>query len=98
MNIVDGAEQLPSVAWVDGRPLRLEDFAKTLAYAVANESYSGEIKMQRGELKAKDYVADNAPELWSWVIFPENFDAPRMMEIAKRQAWTMKPARLRLSN
>ncbi|MBN2328383.1 MAG: hypothetical protein JXR73_14655 [Candidatus Omnitrophica bacterium] len=98
VDAVDDAEQLPSAAWVDGRPWRLEDFAKTLAYAVADESYSGDITMQQGELRTMDYVADNAPDLWGWVIFPEGFDAPRMMEIAKRQAWTIKPARLRLSN
>ena len=32
------------------------------------------------------------PKLWGWVIFPPGFQAPAMMELAKRQAWTLKPA------
>jgi hypothetical protein len=37
-------------------------------------------------------VADDGPNLWGWVIFPPGFRAPAMMELAKRQAWTIKPA------
>jgi hypothetical protein len=37
-------------------------------------------------------VADDSPKLWGWVIFPEGFHAPRLMELAKLQAWTLKPA------
>ena len=32
------------------------------------------------------------PWLWSWPIFPEGFHAPRIMELARLQAWTLKPA------
>jgi hypothetical protein len=39
-------------------------------------------------------VADDAPHLWGWIIFPRGFRAPEMMELAKRQAWTLKPALL----
>jgi hypothetical protein len=40
-------------------------------------------------------VADDSPDLWGWVIFPEGFRAPRMMALARLQAWTLKPAVLR---
>ena len=39
-------------------------------------------------------VANDDPRLWGWVIFPRGFRAPAMMELAKRQAWTLKPALL----
>jgi len=32
------------------------------------------------------------PKLWGWPIFPPGFKAPALMELAKRQAWTLKPA------
>jgi len=78
--------------------VRPEDFAVTLASLVAAEHYSGDIPMRQGELEARQYVADDSPGLWGWVIFPEGFDAPRMMEIARLQAWTIKPAVLRKQN
>ncbi|MBN1846057.1 MAG: hypothetical protein JW810_10270 [Sedimentisphaerales bacterium] len=98
LETVQATEQLPSIVWVAGQPLRPEDFAVTLASLVAEEHPLGTVPMRQGELAAKRYVADNAPGLWGWVIFPEGFDAPRMMELAKLQAWTIKPAALRGSN
>jgi len=95
LDTVHVTKQLPSIIWVAGKPVRPEDFAVTLASLVASERYSGNIPMQQGELEAKQYVADDPPRLWGWVIFPKGFDAPHMMEIAKLQAWTIKPAVLR---
>jgi hypothetical protein len=95
LDIVYATKQLPSLIWVAGEPMRPEDFAVTLASLVAEERYSGNIPMRTGELEAKKYVADDSPRLWGWVIFPEGFNAPRMMEIAKLQSWTIKPATLR---
>jgi hypothetical protein len=43
-------------------------------------------------LAAADYVADDSPDLWDWVIFPRGFHAPKLMSLAKLQAWTLKPA------
>ena len=95
LDIVNKTKQLPSLIWVAGEPVRPEDFAVTLASLVAAESYSGNITMRQGELEAKKYVADDSPGLWGWVIFPKDFNAPHMMEIAKLQSWTIKPATLR---
>lgn len=39
------------------------------------------------------FVADDTPELFGgWIIHPEGFRAPRIVEMAKLQAWTLKPA------
>jgi hypothetical protein len=48
-------------------------------------------------LAAAKYVADDSPDLWGWVIFPPNFRAPKLMGLAKLQAWTLKPARAQKS-
>jgi len=98
LDTVHATKQLPSIIWVAGEPMRLEDFAVTLASLVAAERYSGNIPMRQGELEAKQYVADDSPRLWGWIIFPKGFNAPRMMEIARLQAWTIKPAALRKQN
>jgi hypothetical protein len=92
VDTVRETKQLPSIIWVAGKPLRPEDFAVTLASVAASERYSSDVPMHQGELEAKRFVADNSPQLWQWVIFPKGFDAPGMMEIAKLQAWTIKPA------
>ena len=39
------------------------------------------------------FVAEDSPELFGgWIIHPEGFRAPRIVEMAKLQAWTLKPA------
>jgi len=83
LDTVYATKQLPSIIWVAGEPMRPEDFAVTSASLVTAECYSGNIPMRQGELEAKQYVADDSPRLWGWVIFPKGFDAPRMMEIAR---------------
>jgi hypothetical protein len=95
LEIVRTTGQIPSLAWVNGQPVRPEDLAVTLAAALTAESRQGDIALQKGELTARKYVSDDRPGLWGWVIFPKGFNAPHMMELAKLQAWTIKPAVLR---
>ena len=62
----------------------------------------GSLSLDRGDLvseamtlAAAKYVSADDPKLWGWVIFPPGFKAPALMELAKKQAWTIKPALLR---
>jgi hypothetical protein len=98
IDVSQRAKQLPTVVWVAGQPLRPEDFAATLAAVVASDRHSGDVPLRRGELETKKFVAEDSPNLWGWVIFPKDFNAPRMMELAKLQSWTIKPAVLRKVN
>jgi len=98
VDTVRATKQLPSLVWVAGKPVRPEDFAVTLACVVASGHYSGDSLLRQSELEAKKYVANDSSSLWGWVIFPRGFCAPHMMEIAKLQAWTIKPAVLRKQN
>jgi hypothetical protein len=41
-------------------------------------------------------AADDSPRIWGW-LFPKGFHAPALMELARRQAWTIKPAILNAS-
>src|SRR5206468_6213696 len=44
------------------------------------------------------HVAENKPGLFGgWIIHKEGFCAPKVLEIARLQAWTLKPATPRRS-
>jgi len=94
--------RMPAVVWVAGKSLDPVDFAATLGSVVGRICRSGKaperVALRRGEFSAAKYVADDSPRLWGWVIFPPNFRAPKMMALARLQAWTIKPAVLHPEN
>jgi hypothetical protein len=89
--------RVPGTVWLGSKPVSPEAYLRALA-PVALELMDGKqppetIEMKPTKLKAEAYVSDDDPKkLWGWVIFPPGFRAPAMMELAKRQAWTLKPA------
>jgi hypothetical protein len=93
-------KQIPHVVWVGSRGISPEDYywrgLKIVAGEGAAEANRERAQLKEGlRLKAQDYVAEDGPHLWKWVIFPEGFRAPQVMAQAKRQAWTLKPARFK---
>jgi len=45
------------------------------------------------EILAARHVAADTPQLFGdWIIHKEGFRAPKLMELARLQAWTLKPA------
>lgn len=91
--------RVPSEVWFGVQSISPEDYLATLA-AVVRQIYSGgkqppvEVRIRTGELTAAQYVAEDSPKLWNWIIHPEGFHAPKIMELARLQAWTLKPALL----
>lgn len=89
--------RIPSAVWLGSRPVPSEAFLVTLA-RVAKMRLDGKelpetIEITPAKLAAAQYVSEDDPKkLWGWVIFPPGFRAPAMMELAKKQAWTLKPA------
>ena len=90
--------RVPTSVWLGSVPVSPEAYLRTLADAtialVDGKSMPETITLKPAKLAAAEYVADDAPNLWGWIIFPRGFRAPAMMELAKRQAWTLKPALL----
>jgi hypothetical protein len=91
--------RVPSTIWLGSAAATPEAYFRALAQ-VARTLADGKTIDERIELKparlgAGKCVADDGPALWRWVIFPPGFRAPRLMELAKRQTWTLKPALLR---
>ena len=90
--------RVPGTVWLGSTPVSPEAYLRALA-AVARDLADGKKPPETVELKpttlaAAKYVSADDPKLWGWVIFPPGFRAPEMMQLAKRQAWTLKPALL----
>ena len=98
VDFVRKQHRIPGTVWLGSKPVSPEAYLKALA-PIALDLLDGkqppdEITLKPATLKAADYVSADDPKLWGWVIFPPDFKAPAMMQLAKRQAWTLKPALL----
>ncbi|MCI4438553.1 hypothetical protein JHC27_01690, partial [archaeon] len=52
------------------------------------------VELVEGIFEPYCYVSsEGAKNSWRWVIFPENFEAWNLVELAKLQTWTIKPAK-----
>jgi hypothetical protein len=90
------SHRLPDEVWIGAESMSPADYLATLARTLEELIASGktptDVIRREGHYTADRYVAEDAPALWGWVIFPEGFHAPRIMELARLQAWTLKPA------
>jgi hypothetical protein len=84
--------RLPAEIWIGSQKLSLADFAATLA---ADDGGAGAIPVRKGNLDMEKYVATDPVRVFDWPIHPEGFSAPQLLELARLQAWTLKPARLK---
>jgi peptidoglycan/xylan/chitin deacetylase (PgdA/CDA1 family) len=88
--------RMPDEIWVGSESLSPADYLAMLADATATLIASGTppavVTRQTGRFTADRYVAADSPDLWGWPIFPAGFHAPHLMELARLQAWTLKPA------
>jgi hypothetical protein len=90
--------RVPSVVWLGSTPVPPEAYLTALA-RVARDVADGKpapaaVEVRPARLAVGKYVADDGPGLWGWIIFPRGFRAPQLMELARREAWTLKPALL----
>jgi hypothetical protein len=88
--------RIPTTVWLGSTAVPPESYLVALAH-VAGDLVEGKpaperIEVKPAKLAIADNVAEDASRLWGWIIFPKGFRAPAMMELAKRQAWTLKPA------
>jgi Polysaccharide deacetylase len=90
------AGRMPDEIWVGSESLSPADYLAMLAHAFGEVATTGRapvaVVRRAGRFTADRYVAEDSPALWGWIIFPEGFRAPRIMELARLQAWTLKPA------
>lgn len=88
--------RMPDEVWVGAESLSPADYLATLGGAIEQTIAAGQppavVDRLAGRFTSDRYVAEDTPALWGWVIFPEGFHAPHLMELARLQAWTLKPA------
>jgi len=88
--------RIPDEVWIGAESLSPADYLATLGQALEDRLSTGQkpadVVRRSGHFTADRYVAEDSPALWGWVIFPEGFHSPRIMDLARLQAWTLKPA------
>jgi hypothetical protein len=92
VSFIRANRRLPPSAWIGDARLSLPDFAATLA---ADRPGPPSVGVRKGNPEMERYVATDAVKAFSWAIHPDGFDAPNLLELARLQAWTLKPARLK---
>ncbi len=88
--------RVPSAVWLGSQGVPPAAFLRSLAL-VAIDLADGKpiaktIEIKPARLASAKYVSGDDPNLWKWVIFRPGFHAPHVMELAKREAWSLKPA------
>lgn len=68
-------------------------FLRAACRLICADGDLAELPLEKARLKLEDEVRGEG--VWGWIIFPEGFDAPELIELARAQAWTLKPARLK---
>lgn len=91
-------QRIPDAIWIGANNISPQDYLATLG-ALVEASLSApqppvQVSLKEGRFTATRYIAEDSTKLWGWVIFPEGFHAPKLMELARLQAWTLKPALL----
>jgi peptidoglycan/xylan/chitin deacetylase (PgdA/CDA1 family) len=90
--------RMPDEVWIGAENLSPVDYLATLGAVVEQFLATGKLPASVDRKSARTtferYVAEDSTKLWGWIIFPEGFHAPRIMELARLQAWTLKPALL----
>jgi hypothetical protein len=83
--------RLPSEVWIGSQKLSLADFTATLAA----DGGANTVSVHKGNLEMEKYISTEASLSFAWPIHPAGFSAPELLELARLQAWTLKPARLK---
>ncbi len=92
--------RVPSRVFIGAEPIAPADFLVALAGSyqrcVANGPPPAEQNVTLGhgvQVLSSRCIAEDSPGLFGgWVIHKEGFRAPRLLELARLQAWTLKPA------
>ncbi len=94
--------RVPARLFVGAEVVRPEDFLITMASAYGTLRQAGALP-QSGTIPLEnhvkflpaEHVAQDTPGLFGgWVIHKEGYRAPKILEVARLQSWTLKPAKL----
>jgi hypothetical protein len=91
---------VPARVFIGADAVSPADFLVGLARVYTRYTGSGSLPVQEGvelgrnvALAPARYVAQDTPDLFGgWIIHKEGFRAPGLLEVARQQTWTLKPA------
>jgi hypothetical protein len=84
--------RLPNEVFIGAETLSLADFAATLARSAIEPGR--EVRVVRGQIEFEGYFATDPRAPFNWIIHPDGFSGASLLELARLQGWTLKPARL----
>lgn len=88
--------RIPDVIWLGsvavGPEVYLQGLASMAGCLLDAKPIPDIVSLPPATLASAQYVSADDPKLWNWIIFPKGFHAPALMQLARRQAWTLKPA------
>lgn len=89
--------QIPSAVWLASTAVPPEAFlvaiAKTASKSSNGSPHPEKVSIAPARLATEKYIAIDSTEAWSRPIFPPGFHSEHLMELARLQAWTLKPAK-----
>jgi hypothetical protein len=92
VSFIQTNHRLPSEAWIGSQRLSILDFAATLA---GDDGKSPSVTVRKGNPEMEKYWPLDPVNSFKYWAFPKGFSAPRIVELNRLQAWTLKPARFR---
>jgi hypothetical protein len=100
LGFIKTQQRVPARVFIGPDAVAPADFLYALASAYLYHSKHGKLPMEEGvslgrslSLKPARQVAQDTPELFGgWIIHKEGFRAPKILEQARLQTWTLKPA------
>jgi hypothetical protein len=100
VNYLQQERRIPARVFLGPDPVSPGVFLVGLAQVFAAYQQQGWLPVETGvdlpesvDLRFTQHVAQDTPGLFGgWIIHKENFRAPKVMEMARLQAWTLKPA------
>lgn len=96
-NFIQRNHQIPNAVWLGSTAVSPEAFLVAMARIAKKDAAKGDaperVTIEPARLATENYIAADSEKLWSWPIFPAGFHSEHLMELARLQAWTLKPAK-----
>jgi hypothetical protein len=100
LDFIETQGRVPSRVFIGPDPIPPAEFLVALASVYKNFRSTGQLPLDSGVvlanepevLPARHIAADTSELFGDWIIHKEGFRAPKILEQARLQAWTLKPA------
>jgi hypothetical protein len=100
VNFIETQHRVPSRVFVGPNAISPGDYLAALAAVYGFWSQEGRLPVAEGVVLPSAgkflpalHVAEDTPELFGgWIIHQEGFRAPKILNVARLQTWTLKPA------